>query len=301
MSEARLGRSGPRRHPVLAPALALVTGESLWPTPPTASDATFSMLLPTSSTSLPLPCPRLMLQYCRTSQSLPYGTPLSCSSPPIISFANVGSLIVHQHSSFVLGAVRPRSLPSSMSSGFIHNVSFISIYPTRYLVIAIACAIEPRTSQVDDASSSMRRKAIVHNPYIRPLLRLHIPCSSKVNLRTAYRRFLRLGPMSGPRHRGPVVLKGTKPGLLDSTQAKRILDSPLSTLAFAIFSPGTAVGSHSQAMTPTAFLDVFPSKRIVIETLPGRIARWRFVPRAVGQPDIEAEGTSWPKVVDLCG
>lgn len=107
--------------------------------------------------------------------------------------------------------------------------------------------------------------------------------------------------MSGPRRYPPVVLKGTKPGLLDPTQAERILGSPHSTLSFAVFSLDTAMGRRPEGLTTTTPADTFPSKRVVIETLPGRISRWRFVPRAIGQPGVDTEGSSWPKVVELCG
>lgn len=107
--------------------------------------------------------------------------------------------------------------------------------------------------------------------------------------------------MSAPHRRPLLVLKGTKPGLLDPTQAERILGSPHSTLSFAVFSSDTAMGNHPRDSITDTLVDMFPSKRIVIETLSGRISQWRFVPRAIGQPGVDTEGAPWPKVVDLCG
>ncbi|KAI0775756.1 hypothetical protein BD413DRAFT_611234 [Trametes elegans] len=99
----------------------------------------------------------------------------------------------------------------------------------------------------------------------------------------------------------PRNIQGTKPGLLDPSQAQRLLRVPGSTLSFAAFDPLAASGSGSSAHK---HYDSDPArpKRIVVEHAPGGRAqnRWRFVPRARRAPGVEDEGV-WPRRVLICG
>ncbi|KAI0268717.1 hypothetical protein BC834DRAFT_650355 [Gloeopeniophorella convolvens] len=96
---------------------------------------------------------------------------------------------------------------------------------------------------------------------------------------------------------GPLrSLSGPQPGQLDYTQPQRVLRHPDARLSFASFHPRTA---SNVPVYPTEDASSNP-KRIVIETRPGGIFNWRFVPRARLAEGVSDEGT-WPRVVDILG
>lgn len=94
-----------------------------------------------------------------------------------------------------------------------------------------------------------------------------------------------------------VSISGTAVGLLDPTQAARLLSTPHSTLSFATFHPCAA----SASMRKLSVRDELCSgKRVVIEVLPSGECFWRWVPRAKGVENVADEGV-WPRVVSICG
>ncbi|EGN99838.1 hypothetical protein SERLA73DRAFT_72622 [Serpula lacrymans var. lacrymans S7.3] len=98
------------------------------------------------------------------------------------------------------------------------------------------------------------------------------------------------------------LLQGTTPGLLDSSQSKRVLRFSNSKLHFASFDPRTAyAGDEIPDIRKMSLKEDQPRpKRIVIETTPEGLSSWRFVPRALLEEGVVEEG-SWPRVVNICG
>ncbi|KAI0699249.1 hypothetical protein BC835DRAFT_584725 [Cytidiella melzeri] len=99
----------------------------------------------------------------------------------------------------------------------------------------------------------------------------------------------------GPSH--IITITGTVVGLLDPTQATRLLSAPGSRLSFATFHPRTASAGSRQLSTQD---ELCSQKRVVIETLPSGENFWRWVPRAKGVDTVAGEGT-WPRVINICG
>jgi hypothetical protein len=95
------------------------------------------------------------------------------------------------------------------------------------------------------------------------------------------------------------TLRGTQPGLLDSSQPSRLLRFPDSKLFFSSFDPKTALVDDPGIRKRTTE-NLTPPKRIVIETTSKGASFWRFVPRARLEEGAQDEGV-WPRVVDICG
>jgi len=108
-------------------------------------------------------------------------------------------------------------------------------------------------------------------------------------------------PNAGPSH-APRTIRGSKPGLIDSTQPSRVLRSPDSQLSFASFDPRTALAGEDVPDLRKLSIgeDLPPPKRIVIETTPKGTSFWRFVPKARLEEGVRDEGF-WPRVVEICG
>ena len=92
-------------------------------------------------------------------------------------------------------------------------------------------------------------------------------------------------------------ISGSVVGILDPTQATRLLSSPGSRLAFATFHPEAASVASRKLSTQD---ELCSQKRGVIETLPSGENFWRWVPRAKGVDSLGGEG-SWPRVINICG
>ncbi|KAF8844665.1 hypothetical protein BDN67DRAFT_921376, partial [Paxillus ammoniavirescens] len=95
------------------------------------------------------------------------------------------------------------------------------------------------------------------------------------------------------------TLRGTQPGLLDSSQPSRLLRFSDSKLFFSSFDPKTALVDDPGIRKRTTE-NLTPPKRIVIETTSKGASFWRFVPRARLEEGAQDEGV-WPRVVDICG
>ncbi|KAH9485397.1 hypothetical protein JR316_0002305 [Psilocybe cubensis] len=96
-------------------------------------------------------------------------------------------------------------------------------------------------------------------------------------------------------------LMGSTPGVLDPTQASRLLRKPNSTLLFASFDPNIAVPYNISQLGSMSLNDNnCRPKRIVIETIPGVGSFWRWVPRARLREHIQDEG-GFPRMVRVCG
>lgn len=96
------------------------------------------------------------------------------------------------------------------------------------------------------------------------------------------------------------ILRGTQPGLLDTSQPSRLLRFPDSKLSFASFDPKTALAEEPSVQTSNNPGNLVPPKRIVIETTSKGASFWRFVPRARLEEGAQNEGV-WPRVIDICG
>ncbi|KAI0092947.1 hypothetical protein BDY19DRAFT_398310 [Irpex rosettiformis] len=94
-----------------------------------------------------------------------------------------------------------------------------------------------------------------------------------------------------------ITISGTVVGILDPTQATRLLSSPGSRLAFATFDPKTASVVTRKLSVQD---ELCGQKRVVIETLLNGENFWRWVPRAKGVDSAGGEG-SWPRVISICG
>ncbi|KAI6046023.1 hypothetical protein EDC04DRAFT_3086515 [Pisolithus marmoratus] len=100
----------------------------------------------------------------------------------------------------------------------------------------------------------------------------------------------------------PRTIRGTQPGLLDSSQPTRMLRFLDAKLHFASFDPKTALVDgqepdiHRLNITDT----LPPPKRIVIESTHKGASFWRFVPRARLEEGAQDEGF-WPRLIDICG
>ncbi|KAF9222556.1 hypothetical protein BS17DRAFT_880975 [Gyrodon lividus] len=97
-----------------------------------------------------------------------------------------------------------------------------------------------------------------------------------------------------------ITLRGTQPGLLDSSQPSRLLRFPDSRLSFASFDPKTAHVEEPDIQKHGTTETIAPPKRIVIETTPKGASFWRFVPRARLEEGAQDEG-AWPRIVNICG
>lgn len=100
---------------------------------------------------------------------------------------------------------------------------------------------------------------------------------------------------SGPSN--VTTISGTVVGILDPTQATRLLSSPGSILSFATFHPRTASATSRKLSTQD---ELCSQKRVVIETLVSGENFWRWVPRAKGVDHVDGEGL-WPRVINICG
>lgn len=96
------------------------------------------------------------------------------------------------------------------------------------------------------------------------------------------------------------VLRGTQPGLLDTSQPSRLLRFPDSKLSFASFDPKTALAEEPSVQKLNNSGNLVPPKRVVIETTSKGTSFWRFVPRARLEEGVQDEGI-WPRVIDICG
>lgn len=96
-------------------------------------------------------------------------------------------------------------------------------------------------------------------------------------------------------------LRGSKPGLLDSTQPSRLLRDPASELHFASFDPFTARQDDGVDRLRNLSLteQLYRPKRVVVEITPTG-GFWRFVPRVVRDDGLKNE-EHWPRLVDICG
>ena len=103
-------------------------------------------------------------------------------------------------------------------------------------------------------------------------------------------------------------ITGSTPGLLDASQLSRLVGVAGSSFTFASYDQG-AVSSrtkvHQSESSESGILDVerlcrLVHKRIVIETSPDGISKWRFVPPAKLE-DGAVDDNIWPKVVEICG
>lgn len=109
-------------------------------------------------------------------------------------------------------------------------------------------------------------------------------------------------PKDGPQSARQV--SGTFPGVLDPTQPSRILQTQASILSFASYEPRAATSEQIPDFGNLSLNDDHSercrSKRIVIETVPGRGNFWRFVPNAVREQYVEDEG-AFPRLIRICG
>ncbi|KAF8893331.1 hypothetical protein BD779DRAFT_1467705 [Infundibulicybe gibba] len=99
----------------------------------------------------------------------------------------------------------------------------------------------------------------------------------------------------------PKKISGTVPGLLDPSQAQRLLRLPGSRLLFASFDPRTASAPDVPDLHKLSLSEeLYRPKRVVIEMASTGESFWRFVPSAQREGGVLNEG-EWPRVVQLCG
>lgn len=92
----------------------------------------------------------------------------------------------------------------------------------------------------------------------------------------------------------PLILTGRKLGLLDPTQASRLLSAPKSQLAFASYHPRAGSFSDTSNINP----ELLPSSpnRIVVELDPDGHSIWRPIPLARNAFSLLDEGC-WPRLI----